>query len=216
MAEQAAVLPAPPIFVAVAAKGIHLVQGEALLLLACLLAGGMLLAIGALVLLRFRRRPGPGPAEPGLAIDVAELPADGPPAEGVVLECYGVPVRLAVLVLAPLGRAEFPQQGELLRLIDDLVPGLSQVFATHSTLVRRWPPQLSPRGFGVFFASQIKLPGNRGKGTSWCSVAGKAEGVDGPLMVGMVLRAGRPNSLGQFSVERPSQWLDILRVRGAA
>jgi hypothetical protein len=186
-----------------------------LLLLACPLAAALGLGVG-LLLLRLRRRPPPPAAEPDLTIDLATLPAAGPPAGGAVLECYGVPVRLAALVLAPLGRAEFPQGDELLHFVDGLVPGLSQVFATHDTLVRRWPPQLSPRGFSFFFASKVRLPGERGKGTAWCSVTGKAECGDSSLMVGMVLRADAPNSLGQFVVERAPQWLDILRVRGPA
>jgi hypothetical protein len=32
-------------------------------------------------------------------------------------------------------------------------------------------------------------------------------------LAGLVLIAARPNSLGQFVVNRPGQWLDLLRVR---
>lgn len=182
-------------------------------LLAAVAAGLVALAVLVAVVRAFlagRRKP-PAPA-PSLAIDLASLGAEGPPDGGPTLECYNVPVRLAVLVLAPVGRGEIPPLDKLPEAIDQISPGLSAVFDAHRTMVRQWPRQLSPRGFAQAFFTQVKLPGDRGRGTPWCALAGRLD-CDPPLMVGLALRAAAPNSLGQFPIESSRQWLDALRVR---
>lgn len=151
---------------------------------------------------------------PDLAIDVMALPTVGPPPEGPNLYYYNVPVRLAALVLAPAGRVrELPPLNQLNDVIDAIVPGLAQVVLAHRTLVRRWPSQLSSKGFAHQFFSHARLPGQGGKGTPWSSAAGlfKIEGQ--PLMAGMVFRAEAPTNLGQRIIEQEAQWLDILRIK---
>jgi hypothetical protein len=72
---------------------------------------------------------------------------------------------------------------------------------------------MSPRGFSYFFNSKVKLPGDRGKGTPWCSISGKTERAGQSLLVGMALCADAPNALGHIVVERENGWLEALRVR---
>src|SRR5262245_16888446 len=70
------------------------------------LAGCAAAAVLLLVLLVYfwRRRKGPPPLrEPALIVDLDGLDVP-PPEDGPALHCYGLPVRLAVLVLAPSGR----------------------------------------------------------------------------------------------------------------
>jgi hypothetical protein len=80
-------------------------------------------------------------------------------------------------------------------------------------VVRHWPTQVSTRGFASAFFGNISLPGMSGKGTPWSAVAGifKHEGV--PIMLGLVLRAATPNSLGQIVVNAEHEWLGCLRVK---
>jgi hypothetical protein len=166
-------------------------------------------------LLKRRKRKPPQP-EPDLTIDVAALPATGPPATGPRLYCYTVPVRVAALVLAPAGRVrQLPQIGRLHDLLECIVPGLSEVIASHKPTIRRWPAQLSVRGFAHLFFSNAKLPGEGGKGTPWCSVAGvfKMEGQS--VMAGMILRAEAATHFGPRVVEHEAQWLDVLRIKDA-
>ena len=185
-----------------------------LLLGICALAVLLVIVAVAVAAVMSLRRRGPEPtAEPDLTIDLARVDAIGPPKNAAVLECYGVPVRLSVLVLAPVGRGVFPEGNQLIEVLEGIVPGLNDVFATHATTVRRWPAQMSPRGFSYFFSSKIKLPGDKGKGSPWCSVSGKTERSGQPLLVGMALCADAPNTLGHFIVERDNQWLEILRVK---
>jgi hypothetical protein len=151
---------------------------------------------------------------PDLAIDVMALPTESPPADAPKLTYYSVSVRLAALVLAPAGRArELPPLDQLGGVIDAIFPGLAQVVATHRTLVRRWPTQLSVQGFAHQFFTHAKLPGQGGKGSPWSSAAGvfKIEGQ--PVMAGLIFRAAAPTTLGQMIIQRETQWFDILRIQ---
>ncbi len=158
-------------------------------------------------------RPPPPSLGPAVRIEVSQLGDNGPP-RGPTLECYSVPVRLAAVVLAPVGRSEMPDADELNALLDALTPGLSNIFAGHGTQFFRWPAQLSPRGFAHSFFSEAPLPGDHGKGTPWCALAGRLDVLNRPLMVGLILRATVPNALGQSYIESAHKWLDVLRVRG--
>ena len=154
------------------------------------------------------------PAEIDLRINLQELPAGGPPATGPRLEFYGTPVRLAVLVLAPAGRNNpLPAERDLPAVLDDLLPGLLAVVAGHRPLIRFWPYQLSTQGFASSFFSNVRLPGDRGKGTPWCAVAGRFETGSQQFLAGLVCVAGRSNSLSQVTVSHVGQWMDVLRIK---
>lgn len=200
------------------ADGIANVCGELFIVptwVAAAVAAVLLLAV-VLVLAGFlrRRRKVLGPPEPDLFVDVGQLDTAGPPAEGPRVEFYGTPVRLAVVVVAPAGRqGELPPPGVLPTLMDRLVPGLPAVVAHHQPLICRWPAQLSTQGFAQSFFNHVPLPGDRGKGTPWCSIAGKLQVGDRVFLVGLVCCANQPNGLSQFIVQHEGQWLDILRMR---
>ncbi|MHB1033128.1 MAG: hypothetical protein ACYC35_16225 [Pirellulales bacterium] len=159
------------------------------------------------------RHAKPAMRMPHLELNISALGAAGPPPYGPVVEFHGVPVRVAAVVLAPTGRVRpIPPPHELPGLLDELVPGLGQILATHKPEIRRWPAQLSASGFVHGFFSQAKLPGDGGKGTRWCSVAGRFKFEGQWLMVALVLLAESPNNLGQEMIEEDGQWRSILRV----
>lgn len=152
--------------------------------------------------------------EQDLILDLSQLKVGGPPNQGPRLEYYGTPVRLAVLVLAPSGRGtQVPEASRLRGVVDSLIPGLSEVLDYHRPEFRRWPEQLSAAGFAQSFSTHVELPGDKGKGTPWCSVAGRFEIGDGHLLAGLVCRADKPNSLSQAVIQREGLWHDVLRVR---
>jgi len=162
-----------------------------------------------------RRKPEPPPRLP--SIEVQGLSTAGPLPGPPVLEFYHLPVRLAAVLLAPVGRArELPPPQQIPELLDAVIPGLGKVFIKHRPIVRLWPSQLSPRGFSHGFFTHAPLPGDAGKGTPWCSVAGVFKHKDQPMVVGMVMRTDSPTSLGQTIVENETKWLDALRIRPKA
>jgi hypothetical protein len=122
-------------------------------------------------------------------------------------------MHLAAVVAAPAGRGGvLPPAADLAEALEQLAPGLGEVYRQHRPQLVAWPAQLSTEGFVRSFFRHIALPGHAGKGTVWCSLAGRVEGLEQSLLVGLVCRAAKPNSLGQILVERPSKWLDIVRV----
>lgn len=184
------------------------------------LLGWAVLALAVLVVLYVarkviaRRRRPPTPEAPDLTLDITSLGEAGPPAKSPVLEYYHLPVRLAAVVLAPAGRGgQLPSPDRAAATLDAIVPGLSHVFALHRPLVRQWPPQLSPRGFAHAFFAHARLPGDGGKGTHWCSLAGVFKVQGQPVMAGLILRTAAPTNLGQAIVEQETKWLDVLRIR---
>jgi hypothetical protein len=160
-----------------------------------------------------KRRPTERPLPPELHIELAALSTDSPSADPPILEFYNLPMRLAGVVLAPVGRMkEIPPPDELPSMFESVMPGLSCVVERHRPLLRCWPTQVSTRGFARAFFSNIHLPGESGKGSTWSAVAGifKHEGT--PIMLGLVLRAAASNSLGQVVVNAEHEWLGCLRV----
>jgi hypothetical protein len=169
----------------------------------------------AIALRLFRRhRRASLPLSPNLTLPLATLGENGPPPGLPVMEFYNVPMRLAAIVLAPVGRmSELPPDEELLSLIESIVPGLDKIAELHRPLIRRWPSQVSVNGFAHLFFSNAKLPGEAGKGSPWSSMAGMFKAKGTPVMAGLVFRAAQSNSLGQQIIESEHQWLGCLRVR---
>jgi hypothetical protein len=147
-------------------------------------------------------------------IDVTDL-AHAPPVGGTQLAVYNIPVRLVLMVLAPVGRGgKIPPNEFLPAIVNAIAPNLMQVLSAHGTQFRRWPPQISSLGFAQVFFQNAAIP-RGGKGTPWCSLAGRFDTPAGPFLAGLVAIAAGPNSLGQVAVAQPGQWLDILRVTTA-
>ncbi|GAB6166382.1 hypothetical protein JCM19992_23820 [Thermostilla marina] len=169
------------------------------------------------VLLRMwrRRRKKPAVLPVDLSVDVTSLPIQPPvPGQMPQLEFAGLPVRLGVVVLAPSGRANpLPPRDQFDALFEAVVPGLAEVVARDRPAVYTWPEQLSSEGFARSFFANVPLPGDRGRGTPWCSVAGMARWGDRPFLVGLVMMASRPNSFVPEIVEHEGDWYRLLRVR---
>jgi hypothetical protein len=146
-------------------------------------------------------------------LDTGILSPYPPPADGPRLEMYGIPVRLAALVLAPVGRGNAIDVKRLPEVVEQLLPGLQDAMGYHQPVFRRWVEQVSVHGFQNAFLKQVKLPGNRGKGTVWSAFVGKFTDGEQTLLAGVVLRAEAPNSYGATVIEHEGHWLECLRVR---
>ena len=184
--------------------------------IACAIAAAILLVLAVIVWkIVGGRREKPIQPSASLRIDVMGLGTEGPPTGGPVLEFFNTPVRLAAIVVAPAGRVrDLPPPEEMGDVLDALLPGLARVVSAHRPLVRRWPPQFSSSGFAHMFFQYVRLPGEGGKGTPWCSAAGifKIEGQ--PMMAGMVFRTESTSSHGQEIIDAEEKWLNTLRVKG--
>jgi len=99
-------------------------------------------------------------------------------------------------------------------VLSSIVPGLDQVVNSHEPLIRLWPRQLSQRGFVQIFFAKVRLPGEFGVGTPWCSVAGEFKYHGASMLAGLVLCAAAANHYGQKRMEKPEDWQGCLRVTG--
>ena len=177
-------------------------------------------AIAAVVILvlygvsKFRRRLG-GRSRYKLppSISLKQLGWFGPPENGAQIEIYHIPVRLALVAVAPVGRdAASPTPQQIDSLLESIVPGLPHVLKGHQTTLHIWPAQISKNAFANAFFQKANLPGRGGKGTPWCGVVGKSDGQSGQFLVGILASAKRANGVGQIVVEHSAQWMDIVRV----
>ncbi len=129
------------------------------------------------------------------------------------IDVYHIPVRVVLLVVAPLGRGHrLPDEDKLPKFLDELMPGLMNVMQVHQTEIRHWQSQLSSSGFTNMFFSQVPLPGEHGKGTPWCAVAGRVESPAGNFAIGFVGRADEDNGLTQIEIPQQTGWLDVVRI----
>jgi hypothetical protein len=174
----------------------------------------LLVIISFLWRLLVRRKKPPRPLPPDLHVDVSQLDDSGPPLQAPTLRYYHTPMRLAVIVLAPAGRDRtLPPPEDLHEVVEAIVPGLSKVIAAHKPVVYRWPTQLSTQGFAHSFFANVKLPGDGGKGTPWCSAAGVFRFQGQVTLAGLVMCAESAIHFGRRKIEEEEKWLDVLRVK---
>ena len=187
-----------------------------LLVLAGVLVAALVLVIVVVGIVRnlLFRPPETSAPPPPTGLAVASLPPAGPPHSGPDFQFYGTPVRLSGYVIAPVGRSgEIPADDRLADVVDHLIPGMTGVIAAHRPIIRVWPPQISSQGFTAAFFNKAPLPGDRGKGTPWCSAAGKFSSGGRQYLVGVLCCAAEANGLSQVIVEHDGKWHDVLRVR---
>src|SRR5688500_6492995 len=121
--------------------GLELFADEETRLFVAIVVGGVLFLCLAtmlfLILRLLRKRPAAQQDERDeLTMDVAALLASPPQKDGPQLEFYGTPVRLAVMVLAPVGRGgEIPAPAELTTTLENLLPGMQEIVSHHQPQV---------------------------------------------------------------------------------
>ena len=128
------------------------------------------------------------------------------------LKVHNLPVRLGVVVLAPLGRLDLPDDEEIPNILDGLVPGLGKFVADDTPIVRTWPNQVSVGGFANNLALHMQVGGQDLTETPWCLVAGKTKRPDGLLLVTLALAAEASSRLGVVRLDDESQWMQSIQV----
>ena len=177
------------------------------------LGGVALVVVVLLVLLAtsFKKTKKAGPTGPP-PLDLRSFGQQGPPAAGPQLAAMNVPVRLAALVVAPAGReGQLPADQALAMMMDQSIPGIAKVIQQHQPQIYRWPGQLSAEGFNRIFFTSTGLS-NQGKGTPWCCAAGPIIYKDHRMFVGMLMRSQAENNIAQYSFDKDTKWLDVIRA----
>ena len=158
------------------------------------------------------------------------LPADVPQ---VIL--YGVPVRLAAIVIAPAGTHQ-PLCGyrEMARVLEMTIPSFARVLKLHSPKIIPWAAQLSTTGFTAKFhaatpfptapttetASASEFEYGLVAGTHWCSAVGpmiRSTGrdarSDATLLVGFLFYSPTLTTVGRAIADQPRAWRTFCAVQ---
>jgi hypothetical protein len=164
-------------------------------------------------LLRRRRRALPRP-ELDLTEDLSTYPP--PPAlwGKQRLTLHGLAVRTRLIVIAPLGTEAgevAPDQVE--QLLDQVVPGISQVLRGDKPRIRIWPTQLSYAGFQAAFRRHTQRPEAEHQVSRWVLLIGKAFIARRPIALGFAFLANQDNTLGHVILDHPHQWMEALRLQ---
>jgi hypothetical protein len=180
-------------------------------------AGGLLVLLLLVLLLRalwralFRRKARPGEWDRELDIVLDECPLPVKPPGERRLTLYHLPVRVRLVVLAPVGKEGAVDATAVEQLLDRVIPGLGGVATTDRPRVRVWPAQMSHHGFSAAFHRHTPKAAQRGEPSRWVLVAGRAQVGRQAVMIGLGLWADEPNTIDRVTLE-PHQWLDVLRL----
>ena len=145
-----------------------------------------------------------------------EVLADYPPPPGQPgprrLTVEGLPVRVRLVVVAPVGKEHPIRPDEVEELLEQTVRGMKGIVLEDRPRVRVWPPQLSKQGFAPTFHRETEKPESEGRPSRWVLVAGPALAGRRPILLGLALWADTPNTLGRLTLD-PGRWAEVVRVQ---
>jgi hypothetical protein len=175
---------------------------------------GALVAIGIVAaLLRKPKSEGIDP-EAGMTQDLEELPP--PPAQKAPrpLTLQGLPVRVRLVVLAPVGRKVAATDDEVEPMLDKVVRGLGQAARHDQPQVKAWPLGMSNVGFTPMFFRRMQRPQPAGRPSNWILLAGQARAGGDKVLLGLALWSEAPTTMGNIAV-KPDEWTQLLQVQVA-
>lgn len=171
--------------------------------------GGVLLFLLLVILwLRRGRRTAVDP-EAALIENLGEYAPAGPGPQR--LQLYGQPLRLRLVVLAPLGKRAAPTDDAVEPLLNSVLPGLGDIARQDRPRIRVWPPQLSQHGFAPTFFRLTHRPEQAGKASPWILVAGPVRAGGQQFLLGLALVADKPTDRGNLALQM-RQWCEVFRV----
>jgi hypothetical protein len=166
----------------------------------------------AFVLSRVLRGRRPVDHEDGLREDLAEYPPPpGKPGPRRLL-VEGVPARIRLVVLAPVGKQAQVDAAKAEPLLEHVFRGLGEIARQDKPRVRVWPPQLSHQGFAVTFQRLTQKPDPDGRPSRWVLLAGQARLGAHSILLGMALLADEKTSIGRRTLG-PEEWPGVLRIK---
>jgi hypothetical protein len=127
------------------------------------------------------------------------------------LTVQGLPVRVRLAVVAPVGQPKAVEDGAVEPLLDLVVRGLGAAVIQDRARVREWPLGLSKTGFPPTFFRRVQRPEPAGTPSHWVLLAGPARAGAQQVLLGLALWADEPNPLGNLAVQ-PGEWNQLLRL----
>ena len=172
-------------------------------------AGGLLLMFILVILSRGRKKV--VDPEAGLGEDLAAIPTLGKGPPHYQLMVMNQPVRLRLVVVAPVGKRPV---GKVDSALEQVYRHLGEVTLDDKPRVRIWPPQLSSQAFAPTFFRLTKRPEPDGKPSRWILLAGPARAGSTPILLGLAVQAESAVNMGLLTMTE-RQWGEVLRVENA-
>ena len=190
---------------------LNLTEGNNLLIYGGAAGGGLLvMVLICLVLFRGKKKPAFDP-EAGLSEDLATYPQAPSGKRHYQLSVNNVPVRLRLVVVAPVGKKAV---GKVDSVLEQVMRGLGEVSIDDKPRLRVWPPQLSTAGFAPTFFRLTKRPDPEGKPSRWVLLAGPARAGGVPVLMALACQTDTPTTMGTMILTE-KQWNEVLRVENA-
>ena len=172
----------------------------------------VLVLLVAVVKFLFAGRTKKSEYEKTLVENLQEYPDLKPSSGDRQLRVEGVPVRLRLVVVAPAGTASEVDVDELANVLEQILPGLGDIYKHDKPRVKVWPTQVSYQGFASHFHRNTVTGAADGVQTRWIMVAGRAKLGNSQIMLGLALQSIKPNTVGRRTVDS-HEWASLLRVR---
>jgi hypothetical protein len=156
-------------------------------------------------------QPKPPRVEAKLDEYLVNLPPPPPLPGPRRLTVLGLPARLRLVVVAPLGRGATIDETHIDELLNQVRWGLAVIAREDQALVRVWPPQVSAHGFPALFHRRIHKTEPDGQPSRWVLLAGPTPPRPRPVLLGLVLLTDDATNIGQLAVDH-SQWMNSLPI----
>ncbi len=145
--------------------------------------------------------------------DLSAIPPPPPSAGDIRLTVEGVPVRVRLVVVAPVGSESRIDPAGIAVLLNQVVVGLGDIAEADQPLARIWPMQISYEGFMNTFHHATPTPEGERRPSRWVVVAGRARVGGVQIMIGLALQTiAMPTTLSRMRLDA-HQWSQVLRVR---
>ena len=175
------------------------------------IAAGILVVLVLLIVLMSRGKKRVNP-ESGLKEDLSEYPpAPGQPGPRR-LTVHGRPVRLRLVVVAPVGKRTIAEGGAVEALLEEVLRGLGSLARQDKPRARIWPPQLSQQGFAPTFFRMTQCPDRAGKSSHWLLAAGPARAGGKPVLLGLAMWADDKGPMEQIILTE-TEWDQALQIK---
>lgn len=163
------------------------------------------------VLVTGRAPTGPRFPEP-LEIDLSACPAPSASAGNRRIVVEGLPARVRLVVLAPLGTVSVVEEGQTEEILNNVIWGLGSVAIHDRPQVVVWPPQLSAHGFAAVFHRLTRKQEPDGQPSRWVLLGGPTPPRPRPVLLGLGLWTDEPTTIGRLPMQ-PSQWFNSLHIQ---
>jgi hypothetical protein len=149
--------------------------------------------------------------EPKLDEDLSQFVPPPGPGGPRRLFIEGVPARLRLVVVAPLGKAAPLEETAVEEVLNQIRWGLGEVARQDQAVTRIWPLQLSTHGFPAAFFRHLHKAEPDGQPSHWVLLAGPTPPRPRPVLLGLALWTDAATLIGHLTMDA-SQWLRALHI----